>query len=255
MVSPRKSGSQARDSLGRNLTRGVVEQLGKLIVTGHFDDRPFPNEAGIETEFQVSHTVVREAMKMLTVKGLVSARPRQGTIVRSPENWNLYDNDVLRWTLNRRFSLDLLRQFTELRLAIEPNAARFAAINADTSDLDHMRAMFDQMARAELGEGDPLQADIDFHISILEATGNSFYRQLKDLVATALVPSIRFTTRLRGVTASLEFHEDIMRSIIDKKADDAHDKMFRVVNDVLIFIRAETSKPDSAPVKKKTNAV
>ena len=64
---------------------------------------------------------------MLTAKGLLTARPRKGTTVQPPSRWNLFDPDVLRWLLERKFSLELLRQFSELRIAIEPEAAALAA--------------------------------------------------------------------------------------------------------------------------------
>jgi hypothetical protein len=64
---------------------------------------------------------------MLTGKGLLTARPRKGTTVRPASQWNLFDPDVLRWLLERKFSLELLRHFSELRFAIEPAAAALAA--------------------------------------------------------------------------------------------------------------------------------
>ena len=67
---------------------------------------------------------------MLTAKGLLSARPRQGTIVQATTSWNLFDTDVLRWLLERKFSIELLHHFNELRIAIEPEAAALAAIAA-----------------------------------------------------------------------------------------------------------------------------
>ena len=60
------------------------------------------------------------------------------TSVQPPRAWNLFDPDVLRWMLERKFSLDLLRQFSELRIAIEPMAAMMAARagNADERPCD-----------------------------------------------------------------------------------------------------------------------
>ena len=105
--------SEVRTSLGRNLTYGMLDHLGKMIVTGGYDERPFPTEAELSIQHSVSRSVTREAVKMLTAKGLLSARPRQGTIVQPSSSWNLFDADILRWLLERKFSLDLLR----LRLA------------------------------------------------------------------------------------------------------------------------------------------
>src|SRR3546814_15818855 len=76
---------------------------------------------------------------MLTAKGLLSARPRQGTIVQPTTSWNLFDTDVLRWLLERQFSIDLLRQFNELRVAIEPEAAALAARVAPVDDIQRVR--------------------------------------------------------------------------------------------------------------------
>lgn len=223
-------------SLGRNLTVGLLDHLGKAIVTGFYDSKVFPTEAALAEQYSVSRSVTREAVKMLTAKGLLTARPRQGTVIQSTLHWNLLDKDVLRWLLERKFSLRLLRQFTELRISIEPKGAELAANNATYEDLNRMKAAFDRMVQADQGHGDPTQADIDFHVSILFASGNPFYYQFQDLIKTALQTSIKFTTRVNGVTPNLEAHEDIMKAIFDRDADRAYKKMFRIVNDVLMVI-------------------
>jgi DNA-binding FadR family transcriptional regulator len=76
---------------------GLLDSLGRKIVTGSYDRRPFPTEAQLADEYAVSRSVTREAVKMLTAKGLLSARPRQGTIVLPRASWNLFDADVLHW--------------------------------------------------------------------------------------------------------------------------------------------------------------
>src|SRR3546814_1451186 len=85
--------------------------LGRAIVTGQFDDEAFPTEAELTKRHGVSRSVTREAVKMLTAKGLLSARPRQGTVIQPTSSWNLFDTDVLRWLLERQFSIELLKQF------------------------------------------------------------------------------------------------------------------------------------------------
>lgn len=74
----------AEPALGRNLTYGLLDALGRAIVTGRYDSAPFPTEAELAKQHGVSRSVTREAVKMLTAKGLLSARPRQGTIVEPP---------------------------------------------------------------------------------------------------------------------------------------------------------------------------
>jgi DNA-binding FadR family transcriptional regulator len=221
---------------GRNLTYGMLDALGKAIVTGRYDRATFPTEAELAKQHAVSRSVTREAVKMLTAKGLLTARPRKGTTVQPAHQWNLFDPDVLRWLLDRKFSLLLLRQFTELRIAIEPAAAALAARAADAAGVEVIRAGYRRMAAAEAGEDDPLEADIAFHIAILEASANPFYRQFRDVVETALRTSIRFTNRFQGRTASLPQHHDVLSAIERRDEHRAHDAMTDLIADVMMLI-------------------
>ena len=182
--------------LGRNLTYGMLDAIGRAIVVGDYDGSTFPTEAELAKQHGVSRSVTREAVKMLTAKGLLSARPRQGTTVQPTTSWNLFDTDVLRWLLERQFSIDLLRQFNELRVAIEPEAAALAARVATADDIERVNAGLKRMERAERGDDDALESDIAFHVAVLRASRNPFYAQFRDVVSTALRTSIRFTIRV-----------------------------------------------------------
>ena len=228
--------------VSRNLTHGMLDALGKAIVTGGYDAAPFPTEAELARQHAVSRSVTREAVKMLTAKGLLTARPRKGTTVQPRERWNLFDPDVLRWILERRFSLDLLRQFTELRIAIEPAAAALAARAAEEPDLTAIRAGFERMAAAEAGHDDPLEADIAFHIAILEASANPFYRQFRDVVETALRTSIRFTNQSDGRTASLPQHHNVLSAIERRDPAAANAAMTALIADVMTLIAKAEAK-------------
>src|SRR6266567_361686 len=82
---------------GRGLHGQLVQQLGQMIVAGELGaDRPLvPEEIG--HRFEVSRTVVRESLRVLEAKGLVSARPNVGTRIRPVQEWNLLDPDVIEW--------------------------------------------------------------------------------------------------------------------------------------------------------------
>ncbi|HEX8645241.1 MAG TPA: FadR/GntR family transcriptional regulator [Allosphingosinicella sp.] len=221
---------------GRNLTYAMLDEVGRAIVTGFYDRRPFPTEADLAKEHGVSRSVTREAVKMLTAKGLLTARPRKGTTVQPQAQWNLFDPDVLRWLLERKFSLSLLRQFSELRIAIEPAAA---ALGAQLRDPDRIAAIADgyrRMEAAETGAGDPLDADIDFHIAVLNASANPFYMQFRDVVTTALRTSIQFTNRFKGRTASLPAHRAVLDAIEAGDAEAAQSTMAAIIGDVMVLI-------------------
>jgi DNA-binding FadR family transcriptional regulator len=240
---PGPGAADVRPQLGRNLTYGLLDSLGRAIVTGRYEREPFPTEAELAKQHGVSRSVTREAVKMLTAKGLLSARPRQGTIVRPAAAWNLFDTDVLGWLLERQFSMDLLRQFSQLRVAIEPEAAALAARFGDDRDLARISDGFARMEAAEAGRDDPLDADIAFHVAILHASQNPFYAQFRDMVATALRTSIRFTNRIKGRTASLADHAAVRDAILARDAEGARAAMRALIADVLELIdQAETGQ-------------
>ena len=240
--------SDLRNALGRNLTYGLQEALGRAIVVGSYDDRRFPTEAELAEQHGVSRSVTREAVKMLTAKGLLSARPRQGTIIQPATLWNLFDTDVLRWMLERKFSLSLLRHFTELRQAFEPAAAALAAHTAGKPGNALIAEGYARMVAAEQGDGDPLDADIAFHVAILRASGNPFFEQFEDVVATALRTSIRFTNRFKGRSASLPAHEAVMDAVAARDPDIARAAMDAIIAEVMALIHdAERTGTDRRP--------
>ena len=226
------------DASGRNLTYGLLEALGRAIVVGRYDDQPFPTEAVLATQYGVSRSVTREAVKMLTAKGLLTARPRKGTTVEPAGRWNLFDASVLRWLLDRKFSLGLLRQFTDLRAAIEPAAAALAACAREVDRIAEIAHGFRRMVAAERGDDDPLEADIAFHLAVLRASANPFYLQFQDLVKTALHTSIRFTNQLKGHTASLAQHGAVLAAIESGDATAARAAMAVLIDDVIALIAA-----------------
>lgn len=219
----------------KSLTMSIVERLGMKIVSGTYDDgNAFPTEAELCTQYEVSRSVLREAVKMLTSKGLLSARPRQGTKVQDETQWNLLDPSVLRWLLEREFSLELLSEFTEVRLSIEPAAAALAAERASQADKLKIQAALVRMQAAEEGLDDPLLADIAFHAAILQASGNRFYQQLQEFSETALRISIRLTNQRKGVRpTSTSDHQKVCEAITARKPKLARSTMQHLLQKVM----------------------
>jgi DNA-binding FadR family transcriptional regulator len=205
---------EGNKSLGR-ITRSIVDAIGISIVTGqHAPNELLPVETAMAARYEASRSVLREAIKVLNAKGLVTARPRAGTFVTPPSEWNLFDPDVLRWTLYGGFSLPLLIEFTEVRLGIEPMAAALAASRADEENIILIEKGYERMVAAEIGQDDRLASDVAFHLAILDASGNRFYRRLKPLVSTALHFSIGLTNTLsHDHDVKLEAHRRVLQAI------------------------------------------
>lgn len=240
---------------GKNLTHRIVQDLGKAIVTGVYSDkRPFPIESELCLQYQASRPVLREAVKMLTSKGLLAARPRRGTWVQSEAQWNLLDPDILGWILDRKFSTRLLQEFTQVRAAIEPAAAALAAQSSDDSLRRPVAQAIERMRAAERGEDDPLESDIAFHVAVLRATGNRFYAQFSDLIATALRFSIRATNRYKGVRlASIPDHKAVADAILARKPEAAAKAMRKLIQEVLDLTAAAQAKPAARPRAQPAN--
>lgn len=235
-MSPIEPAGRSRLTGRMTLTEQLLDALGREIVLGRFDASPFPTEADISETYSTSRSVTREAIKMLTAKGMLSARPRSGIVVQPERSWSLLDPDVLRWMLERKFSYKLLRFFSEMRLGIEPTAAALAARNADPKALQEIERGLDRMVAAEHGEDDSLASDAAFHVAILDATGNPFYIQLHELVYTALRISIHFTNRIKGHTASIPAHRRVYDAIKAGDPAGAHTAMSAIINDALSLI-------------------
>jgi DNA-binding FadR family transcriptional regulator len=238
-----------------SVTQSIVEDLGIAIVTGKFDGVVFPREIELCDKYQAARTVVREAVKMLTSKGLLSSRKRRGTIVTGESEWNLLDPDVLRWTLERHFSLQLLIEFTEIRVSVEPGAAALAARRATEAERAAIVEAIERMFAAEQGHDDPLTADIAFHVAVLEASGNRFYRQMREMIETALRFSIRKTNDLKGRFASVMDHRRVADAILAGDPADAERRMRDLIQgalDLMEKVRGdEQAKPNAPPRKRR----
>ncbi|OYY72802.1 MAG: hypothetical protein B7Y47_01125 [Sphingomonas sp. 28-63-12] len=90
---------EIRSAPGCNPTWGLLDHLGKLIVTGADTGKTVATEAELSKPQGVSRSVTREAVKMLGTKGLPSARPGQGTFVQPASSWTLFDADVVSWLI------------------------------------------------------------------------------------------------------------------------------------------------------------
>lgn len=181
---------------GRNLTYCIVESLGRAIVSGAYS-AGLPVEAELAKQYGVSRPLIREAVKMITAKGLVGAYPRQGVYVKPEREWDLLDPDVLHWLLERGMSYALSRELAQLRLAVEPMAAAQAARSATEKQKTNLRATLGRIVASERGDDDGLAAQIAFHEAILCASGNRFYVRIGAVTEVSLRLSVRLPLNQR----------------------------------------------------------
>lgn len=157
----------------------VVHELGREIVTGVYKPgEKLPNEAVFINRFNGSRTAIREAFRVLAAKGLLEAKQRAGTSVRHKMNWNLWDPDVLSWHSSESVDLEMLDQIFDLRLLVEPEAVRLLSVHPENFVLAvRLEKICIQMEKYwEEGNYERLMdAELNFHLSVLENSGNAFY--------------------------------------------------------------------------------
>lgn len=166
----------------------LVEQLGADIVCGRWAQGAALSMEALEDRYGTSRSVVREAVRTLAARGLVSSRRRVGVTVRPPDEWHVFDPDVIRWRLAGPGRADQLRSLSELRRGIEPQAAALAALRADDDDCRALATAVAGMRRTG-ARGDLetyLRHDVDFHTALLRAAGNEMLLALAPVVAEVL---------------------------------------------------------------------
>jgi DNA-binding FadR family transcriptional regulator len=161
----------------------VINEIGAGVISGRFPvGSTLPNDAALMAEFDVSRTVLREALKTLEAKGLLEARPKVGTKVAKRTRWNLYDPQVLAW----HFGVPLDREFTtglkDMRRTVEPAAAVRAA---ERRSADQVRLMQYWIRQMELSLAEPQNlalADFEIHRIIADASHNPFMRSFYGVI-------------------------------------------------------------------------
>ena len=169
----------------------IARDLGIAIVTGqHAPGSVIPGEIDIASQRGVSRSVVREALRMLSAKGLVESRPKSGTRVRERAQWNLLDPDLLAWMFEGEPPASFVRALFQLRMIVEPAAAEMAALLRTDTQLARMDAALLEMVAHGLDTPEGQAADQTFHNTILEATDNELLVSLSGSIGSA----VRWTT-------------------------------------------------------------
>ncbi|MFB6752750.1 FadR/GntR family transcriptional regulator [Streptomyces sp. NPDC056353] len=228
----------------------VVDELGRRVVGGVWNPGdPLPVEDALAAELGVSRGVVREAVKALMAKGMLRVRPRTGTRVLPPEHWNHLDRDVLRWKQDGD-AASLLRDTGELRLIVEPKAARLAAHRAGPDDLrilhESLAAM--EAAAAAPGRSGYVEADLAFHRALLAASGNRLLGSLGRAVEIALEHSFLISTQTPGaVEASLPGHRAIVRAVEARDPEAAAEAALALIEAAEREIAQSPGMPNATP--------
>jgi DNA-binding FadR family transcriptional regulator len=212
----------------RNLALELVESLGNRIREGKLQTGDkLPTESAIMAEFDVSRTVVREAMSKLQASGLVETRHGIGTFVIgmglvpgfriAPEQFSTL-RDVI--------------AVLELRIGLETEAAALAAQRRTDVNLLAMKAALDDVVQGVEAGRDAVAADFQFHLEVARATQNDHFTELMSTLGSMIIPRARLDAAadlsderrqyLRRVNGE---HESIYEAIANQDAEAARAAM------------------------------
>ena len=221
-----KAGTRERKSSNRrgdspNLVDTVVDQLRQLILKGEFGDTgEMPSEGDLGTQFGVSRTVTREAMRILRTQGLVDVSRGKMPRVRPVDPMVAVES--LQNHLHR--SSASLAQLIEIRHALEPAIASLAAERATLADIEKMRELILAQEKAA-GLNDQIEADIQFHNKLALATRNPIFPLLLSTVLPLMFESRRRTISKVGVARALIGHRAILEAVHHRDAKGARAAM------------------------------
>ncbi|MEV4686078.1 FadR/GntR family transcriptional regulator [Microbacterium sp. LWH3-1.2] len=206
----------------------VVKDLVTAVVTGSV--RPgdaLPPESVLIQQFAVSRTVIRESVKRLEEKGLVTVSQGRGTIVNSPSRWNVLDPDVLSALVDNDESLEILDELAVVRASLEGSMAAAAAAAQTTESSNDLLRMYEAGESALRDMDAYLDADAAFHDMIMEQSGNRLAANITRILFARARESTRFTGTqdVDAVRLTLEEHRAIMEAVIAGDGDKAAEEM------------------------------
>lgn len=198
----------------------AAKQLEELIQNKTFaEGEPLPSERQLMKELQVGRGSIREALRILEIKGFIETQPGIGAFVKS------YEGDIFSplstWLKDNN---EALRHFFEVRSLLEPSTARMAAERISKEDLDALQKNHDEFAKTVEEEDLPraILVDAEFHRLIGKATGNKVLSSIMEALYRSMIEGWKAPLKIPGQPRkSLREHTEILDAIKNKDGEKA----------------------------------
>lgn len=209
-----------------------MHELGQRIVSGEVKPgEVLPREETLAESLEVSRTALREALKVLSAKGLIESRTGVGARVLEERHWNQLDADVLAWRCASMPTDDFVDKLVELREIVEPAAAASAASRRTATQLKHIETALHAMDAATTLE-EWTEADLQFHDAVLQATCNELLQSLFSVVESSLGTFFTLSARnVKDFKYSLPHHQKVFDAIRRQQPEAARKAMLAMIAD------------------------
>lgn len=248
----------------RGILGAAVENLGIRIVRGEWGEgEAISKEADLVEELDVSRSVVRESFRILGAKGLIRSKTSDGTRVTPRSEWRLLDPDVMDWRIRAGDTISLLEDLQKVRLVMEPGIAYAATQMATPEQRARVEAAWKRKVEVAEDTGSDaaeqrqnfIEADLDFHRTLIECVSSELLEQLYAVIEASLslsidvqMAAVGYVSEMVGMDESHELHKAVYRAFMDKDAEGACIAMRKVIesairdmHDGLAQRRADTS--------------
>ncbi len=183
-----------------------------------------PSEQELAAGFSVSRTVIREAVKVLEERHLVTVRNGEGVYIEKPEN------DALAEVLRRIILMDNIdaEKVYELRVILEPAACGMAARNCagHPEAFSHLEELYHETVKYRYDQEKRVQNDLEFHVEIARLSGNPvllcFVNAVRQMIAMLMKTAVSTTD---GNDLGVMYHEKILEVLKSGDAEEGHKAM------------------------------
>jgi DNA-binding FadR family transcriptional regulator len=209
----------------KSLSAQLVAELRELIARGTFAPRDkLPSENELIRRYAVSRTVVREAISGLRADGILVTRQGVGAFVTNQTGKRLEPFDPE--------DLEAVLHMIEFRIAIETEAAAFAAERRTAADLKELKERFAELSAHSLDAKAFVLPDYNFHLAIARASHNPYFLQIEEHIGSQIIPHSKVHVLAQDIPEDLSFlrrvkveHETIYQAIVDGDARAARTAM------------------------------
>jgi DNA-binding FadR family transcriptional regulator len=218
--------------------------IADIVTGGREEGEQLPRETDLVDEFGVSRGVVRECIRALEERRLITVKHGKGATVRSSLYWDMLDADVLAAVLDSPRGPAVLGEYLECRQILEVEAAGLAAERATEQDLEKLSealARMEATTKRPPGHGTEAmfhEADLMFHTTLIGATGNHALSGLIDSIHKALLMARYPTARPEyRVERALPEHRAILKAVAAGNARAARKAMASHLGTIAEYLR------------------
>ncbi len=211
-----------RDSLSKKISHEIELAINSKVLK---EGDKLPTEFELCKQFGVSRTSLREALRTLSAKGLISVEKGRGIYVKKISSDTVTDpmQNYLKFKIGMPYVLEVI----EARRIIEPEIARSAALNRTDEDIEKMKSDINKLKIYEGGPEGLAHVDMEFHLNIAHATQNRLIPLMVKPVFR-LMPMIKskiISDIPNAIESAIVWHKKILDAIIEKDPHKAYEEM------------------------------